>query len=233
MEKDKINDKINEKVKDFTDKVEGVASILGSYIEHNLKDKENLDKKLKTAIQFGESWIKEKMAVQNEDDPTTVDVEPSVAYAEDIEYKPLKLGVKKLEGFKGVMPAYESSMASGFDVRAQLEESVTLKPGERSLIPTLLGFEIPEGYELQVRPRSGLAIKHGISMVNTPGTIDADYRGEVKVIVINHGQEDFVIEDQMRIAQLVMCPIIQAQFELIEELSETERGEGGFGSTGK
>jgi dUTP pyrophosphatase len=144
---------------------------------------------------------------------------------------PLK--VRVWPHFKGEIPRYETELASGLDVRAQLDETLRLEPGERKLIPTGLSFEIPPGYEIQARPRSGLAIKHGISLVNTPGTIDADYRGEVKIIVINLGQEPYVIQDQDRIAQLVLCPVVQAQIELVDELSETSRSAGGFGSTGK
>jgi dUTP pyrophosphatase len=140
--------------------------------------------------------------------------------------------VKLLPHFSGNLPAYESEWASGFDVRAQLSEDLTLNPGDRSLIPTGLAFEIPPGFEIQARPRSGLAIKQGVSLVNTPGTIDADYRGEVKIIVINLGQAPVVIKSGDRIAQLVLCPIFHADFELVEELGETRRGEGGFGHTG-
>lgn len=145
----------------------------------------------------------------------------------------VKLKIKKLSHYKGELPAYQSSLASGFDVRAQLDRALLLEPGERAMVATGLSFEIPAGYEIQARPRSGLAAKHGISVVNTPGTIDADYRGEVKVILINHGQEPFEIKDQERIAQLVLAPVVQAQFEISEELSETSRGAGGFGSTGR
>jgi dUTP pyrophosphatase len=145
----------------------------------------------------------------------------------------IKMKIKKLPHFKGDLPAYQSSLASGFDVRAQLERTLVLKKGERALINTGLSFEIPPGYEIQSRPRSGLAAKHGISIVNTPGTIDADYRGEVKIILINHGHEDFEIKDQERVAQLILAPVVQADFELVEELSDTVRGAGGFGSTGR
>jgi dUTP pyrophosphatase len=145
----------------------------------------------------------------------------------------IKMKIKRLAHYKGELPAYQSALASGFDVRAQLDRAVLLEPGERALIATGLSFEIPPGYELQARPRSGLAAKHGISIVNTPGTIDADYRGEVKIILINHGLEAFEIKDQERVAQLVLAPVVQAHFEMTEELSETERGAGGFGSTGR
>lgn len=148
------------------------------------------------------------------------------------EASPVVLKFKRLPHFKGHLPTYQTEGASGLDIRACLDEPINLPPGERVLIPTGLSIEIPQGYEVQVRPRSGLAIKRGLSLVNTPGTIDADYRGEVKVILINLGQESFVIQDQERIAQLVVCPIVQAQIEVAEELSDTERGDGGFGSTG-
>ena len=140
--------------------------------------------------------------------------------------------IKKLAHFKGKPPRYESELASGFDVRACLDKAVVLKPGERALIPTGLSFEISAGLELQARPRSGLALKHGVTLLNTPGTIDADYRGEVKLIIINQGQEDFCIEDQMRIGQLVLCPVARGKLELDQALNETQRGGAGFGSTG-
>lgn len=145
----------------------------------------------------------------------------------------MKVKIKKLAHFKGDLPAYQSAGASGFDVRAQVESTVVIKPGQRVMIPTGLSFEIPFGFEIQARPRSGLAAKQGLTVLNTPGTIDADYRGEVKVILINLGQEDIVIQDQERCAQFVIAPIIQAEFELVEDLTSTERGAGGFGSTGK
>lgn len=140
--------------------------------------------------------------------------------------------IKTLPHYKGELPKYESALASGFDVRAQMSEPMTLKPGQRFLVPTALSFEIPFGFEIQARPRSGLAIKRGITLLNTPGTIDADYRGEVKIIIANLGNEDFVINDQDRIAQLVLAPVVQADFVKVEALSETDRGAGGFGSTG-
>lgn len=145
----------------------------------------------------------------------------------------LLVKIKKLENFKGELPQYQSMGASGFDVRAQLSSALILKPGERAMIPTGLAFEIPLGYEIQARPRSGWAAKNGLTVLNTPGTIDADYRGEVKIIVINLGQESVTISDQERCAQLVLAPVYQAQFELVNELGNTERGAGGFGSTGR
>lgn len=130
------------------------------------------------------------------------------------------------------LPSYESSHAAGMDLRAAVDESLTLSPGERALVPTGLQIALPEGYEAQIRPRSGLAYRNGITMLNTPGTIDADYRGEVKVLAINHGEEPFTIRHGDRIAQMVIAPIQQMFVEEVDDLPETERGSGGFGSTG-
>jgi dUTP pyrophosphatase len=132
------------------------------------------------------------------------------------------------------LPAYETAGAAGMDLRAAVaeDEPIVLRPGARAAIPTGLAFALPDGFEGQVRPRSGLAARHGVSQVNTPGTIDADYRGEVKVILINLGEEDFTIRRGDRIAQLVIAPVTQAQWNEVQSLDETARGEGGFGSTG-
>lgn len=137
-----------------------------------------------------------------------------------------------IKSLSGRVPGYATEGASGMDLCACLEEPVTLKPMQRMLVPTGLFLEIPEGYEGQVRARSGLAIKHGIGLVNSIGTIDSDYRGEVKVPLINFGEEDFVISDGDRIAQLVIAAYERVEIRLSDELSETERGEGGFGHTG-
>ena len=133
------------------------------------------------------------------------------------------------------LPAYETEHAAGMDLRAAVpaDAPCTLAPGERALIPTGLRIAVPPGYEAQVRPRSGLAYKHGISMVNTPGTIDADYRGEVKVILINHGDEPFEVRRGERIAQLVIAPVVRITWDTVEALPPTARGEGGFGHTGR
>ena len=130
------------------------------------------------------------------------------------------------------LPAYATPQSAGMDLRANLDEPVTLHPLERRLVPTGLHIALPEGYEAQVRPRSGLALKHGLTVLNTPGTIDADYRGEVGVLLINLSQEDFVINDGERIAQMVIARHEQADFVIVEELDQTERGEGGYGHTG-
>lgn len=131
------------------------------------------------------------------------------------------------------MPSYETAGAAGMDVRANLSSSVYVSPGERILVPTGLYLEIPAGLECQVRPRSGLALKKGITVLNTPGTIDSDYRGEVGVILINLSTEIFTIEPNDRIAQLVFCPVIQVTFIETDALESSDRGAGGFGSTGK
>lgn len=130
------------------------------------------------------------------------------------------------------LPAYATSGSAGVDLLAAVSEETVLAPMERKLIPTGIMAAIPEGFEGQVRPRSGLALRHGISMVNTPGTIDSDYRGEIKVIMVNLGEEPFVIKRGDRIAQFVICPVMQAEFAEVEELPETSRGGGGFGHTG-
>ncbi len=133
------------------------------------------------------------------------------------------------------LPSYESAGAAGADVRANLADrgEVVLEAGARALVPTGLRIEIPMGYEVQLRPRSGLALKHGITLPNSPGTIDADYRGPLGVIVMNAGSEAFTVKHGERIAQMVVAPVVQARFELAEGLSDTARGSGGFGSTGR
>lgn len=131
------------------------------------------------------------------------------------------------------LPKYETSGSAGMDVRANISEPIVLGSLERVLVPTGIKMAIPEGYEVQVRPRSGLALKHGISMANTPGTIDSDYRGEIGVILINLSKEEYAIEPQERIGQLVLNKVAQMDFEVVESLDETERGAGGFGHTGK
>lgn len=143
----------------------------------------------------------------------------------------IKVEVKRLPHGEGLpLPAYATSGAAGMDVVSA--EDVTLAPGARHAVATGLALAIPDGYEIQVRPRSGLALKHGISVPNTPGTIDSDYRGELKVILINLGSEPFVIARGDRVAQLVLAPVVQAAWDEVAELDATERGEGGFGSTG-
>jgi len=129
-------------------------------------------------------------------------------------------------------PAYETAEAAGMDIPAAVDEDITLAPGERRLVPSGFAIALPAGYEAQIRPRSGLALKHGISIVNAPGTIDADYRGEIGVILINLGDRPFAIGRGQRIAQLVVAPVTRAHMEAVEVLPETERGSGGFGSTG-
>ena len=131
------------------------------------------------------------------------------------------------------LPAYETASSAGMDLRAFVDDDVVLKPFERKLIPTGLYIELPDGYEAQIRPRSGLAIKSGITVLNSPGTIDADYRGEIKVILINLSQDEFIIKSGDRICQMVIAKHEKAEFVEVNEISETERGAGGFGHTGK
>jgi dUTP pyrophosphatase len=140
--------------------------------------------------------------------------------------------VKIINTSQNDLPKYETPASAGIDVRANLSDSIVLKPLERVLVKTGLFLEIPEGFEAQVRPRSGLALKNGITVLNSPGTIDADYRGEVGVILINLSNQEFTIENGERIAQIVFAKVEQAEWLEVKSLSETERGEGGFGSTG-
>ena len=134
---------------------------------------------------------------------------------------------------KAKLPSYKTSGSSGMDLMACVDEPITIKPNESMLIPTGIAIAIPEDTEVQIRPRSGLAAKSNISVLNTPGTIDSDYRGEIKIILFNHGKEEFVINSNDRIAQMILMPIIKAEFEEVENLPKTLRGSGGFGSTGK
>lgn len=143
------------------------------------------------------------------------------------------LKLKRLDHAAGIEPpAYETTGSAGMDIRAAVEAPLVLSPGKRALVPTGFIFEIPEGFEAQIRPRSGLAFKHGITCLNTPGTIDSDYRGEVKVLLVNLGDEDFAIERGMRIAQVIIAPVTQMPVTVVDDVTETMRGAGGFGSTG-
>jgi len=130
------------------------------------------------------------------------------------------------------LPRYMTAAAAGMDLYVRLDEDVVLPAGRRVMVPTGIAIALPPGFEAQVRPRSGLAVKHGVTLLNTPGTIDADYRGEISVILINHGSDDFVIKDGERIAQMIIAPVSRCQWQLVDELDETDRGSGGFGHTG-
>jgi len=148
----------------------------------------------------------------------------------------ITIQVAPLPHFEGLaLPAYETALSAGMDLRAAVavDAPMTLAPGERALVPTGLTIALPTGFEAQIRPRSGLAFKHGVTCLNTPGTVDADYRGEVKVLLINLGQESFTIQRGERIAQMVIAPVTQAGWDVVTALSETARGAGGFGSTGR
>ena len=148
----------------------------------------------------------------------------------------ITVAVRPLPHFEGLeLPAYETLGAAGMDVRAAVaqDQPLVLNPGEKTMVPTGLSVAIPQGYEIQMRPRSGLAAKHGITCLNSPGTIDSDYRGELKVILINHGQEAFTIARGERIGQMLLAPVTRLVWEQVETLDETDRGAGGFGSTGR
>lgn len=142
------------------------------------------------------------------------------------------LNVKVINKGHQPLPAYATSQSAGMDLRANIDESIVLHPMERHLVPTGLHIALPQGFEAQIRPRSGLALKHGITVLNTPGTIDADYRGELMVLLINFSDTDFVINDGERIAQMVVARHEQIEFQLVDELDDTERGAGGYGHTG-
>ena len=149
---------------------------------------------------------------------------------------PIQVNIHQLPHAEGLpLPAYQSAHAAGLDLLAAVPESapLALAPGKHALVPTGLAIALPEGFEAQVRPRSGLAAKHGITVLNSPGTIDADYRGEIQVILINHGTEPFTIRRGERIAQMVIAPVVQAALVPVASLTETDRGSGGFGSTGR
>mgnify|MGYP001293405915 FL=1 len=134
---------------------------------------------------------------------------------------------------KHALPQFETAQSAGMDLRANIDVPVVLQPGDRALIPTGIAMALPDGFEAQIRPRSGLAYKHGVTVLNSPGTIDADYRGDVGVLLINHGKEPFTVEDGMRVAQMVVAKYSQFEWNEVEDLSSTDRGAGGFGSTGK
>lgn len=141
--------------------------------------------------------------------------------------------VKVVNSSAFALPEYQTPLSAGLDIRANISQSITLSPLERAMVSTGLYVELPEGYEMQIRPRSGLAAKHGITVLNSPGTIDADYRGEIKVILVNLSNTPFTIEPGERIAQMIVVRYEQVEWQAVESLSETERGAGGFGSTGK
>ena len=142
-----------------------------------------------------------------------------------------KIQIKRVSK-KVLIPKYETLGSSGMDIAAHIEKNIIIEPGDKALVPTGFKLSIPKGYEVQIRPRSWLAAKKNISVLNTPGTIDSDYRGEIKVILVNFGKEKFIVENGSRIAQMVVCPIVQATLQEVKDLEETKRGSGGFGSTG-
>lgn len=146
--------------------------------------------------------------------------------------EPLQVKVKRVGSVEVPLPSYQSSGASGLDLHAALPGRVILEPGARELVPTGLALEIPPGHEGQIRPRSGLALHHGVTVLNTPGTVDCDFRGEVGIVLVNLGSEDFVVEPGMRVAQLVFCPVVRCALDVVVDLQPTSRADGGYGSTG-
>ncbi len=147
-------------------------------------------------------------------------------------FAPYMVKIKVVNKGRQLLPRYATAQSAGMDLRANLDTPVVLRPMQRQLVPTGLHIALPDGYEAQVRPRSGLALKHGVTVLNSPGTVDADYRGEVKVLLVNFSDEEFVINDGERIAQMVIARYEQAAFEQVDELDETDRGYGGYGHTG-
>jgi len=147
--------------------------------------------------------------------------------------KPIRVAITRLQGSEDLpLPGYMTEHAAGMDLVAAVERDLVLSPGQRALVPTGVAIALPEGFEAQIRPRSGLAIKSGVTLLNTPGTIDADYRGEIRVILINHGSEDFVVRRGDRIAQMIVAPVCRVLWDVQAALPSTERGSGGFGHTG-
>ncbi len=201
------------KIKGFANQIGGVAGMLEKFVEDNILEKSQRDQNLRKLSLAVESFIKDSLKQKS--------------------FEKHKVLVKKLENFAGELPKYQTELSSGMDVRAQLTEDLVVEAGQKFIVPTGLAFAIPRGFEIQVRPRSGWAAKEAVTVLNTPGTIDADYRGEVKVILINLGTAAVTVKNQDRIAQLVLAPVVQAEFEEVDDLDKTDRGAGGFGSTGK
>lgn len=233
--------------KQISDKLKLFAGAVEKFVENNLMEKHQRDENLRKVTSTLDIIMKEslkqgiKVAQQYAAAGAQVAADYKANAGESVEsesattsqFQTIPVQVKKLENFKGELPKYQTLHASGVDVRAQLDQPIEVAAGQRILVPTGLAFAIPAGYEIQARPRSGWAIKDGVSLLNTPGTIDADYRGEVKIILINLGEKTLTINDQDRIAQLVLCPVVQASFVEVTELDSTARGAGGFGSTGR
>lgn len=213
-------------LRQFSVRVGSVAGAVENFVEHNIIEREKLDHEMKSLLMGIEKFVKENLAKG---------ISKGLQNIEDLSQasKTVELKVKTWPHFKGDLPSYQSALASGFDLRAQLSEPIKIAPGERVLVPTGLSFSIPPNFELQMRPRSGWAIRDGITLLNSPGTIDADYRGEVKLVVVNLGDAEVMVKDQDRIAQGVLCPVFQACLTLTTELDSTSRSDGGFGSTGK
>ncbi len=195
--------------------------------KHQFLGQRHLDKFLKTRLQKFDKTL-HKVAL-----PFLENLADFLLSLKDREDQPIFVIVKKLKNFQGELPKYETQGSSGLDVRAQLVEDIYLEPHDRVLIPTCLCVEIPKNYELQIRPRSGLSFKEGLGVINSPGTIDSDYRGEIKIILMNYSNHKITITNQQRIAQFVLCPVKKLEWIEAYHLKTTQRGGGGFGSTGK
>lgn len=203
----------------FSVKIKSVANFLETFIEQNVIEKSQREEGMKKLSAMAEEVIKKNTKIRS--------------FYEQVSRPQVQLRVKKLAHFKGELPKFQTPGSSGMDVRAQIDQPIIIPAGSRALVPTGLSVAVPEGYEVQARPRSGFAIRDGVTLLNTPGTIDADYRGEVKIILINLGEEPVTVNDQDRIAQFCLAQIPRVEILEVEDLETTSRGDGGFGSTGK
>lgn len=199
-------------------KLKMVSDYLETFVENNLIEKSQREEGIKKLSAALDSLVKTSN-LKN--------------FYDQVARPQVKLRLKKLAHFKGELPRFQTPGSSGMDVRAQLDQPLVIEPGARALVPTGLSMAVPEGFEIQARPRSGYAIREGMTLLNTPGTIDADYRGEVKIILINLGAEPVTVNDQDRIAQLCVAQVPKVEVIEVENLDATSRGDGGFGSTGK
>lgn len=196
-------------------------------VKEKIKDIASLAEGLFKILQEKGEQLPIKQILETVADTVGGQVLDSAGFRREVDLK-----IRRLDHFKGELPQYKTPGSSGMDIRARIDEPMTVEPGDRVLIPTGLSMEVSLGYEIQARPRSGLALKKGLTLLNTPGTIDSDYRGEIQIILINLGKETVEISDGERIAQLVICPVVTGNITLAKKLVKTKRGEGGFGSTG-
>ncbi len=215
-----MSDGLKEKIRGFSQQFENLTQSALGAVEQGLGGFSQFSKVVSEQIKSQLEGLEQRLMVYLD---------------ERLEQQQRKIAIKvrKLDGFVGELPSYQTEGASGFDLTAQISETLNLGPGERFAVPTGLIFEVPFGYELQIRPRSGRALKEGLGVPNSPGTIDSDYRGEVKVILINHSNEVITIKPQERMAQAVLCAVFLADLQVADQLSETQRDRGGFGHSGQ